>query len=217
MKPLACLLILISATGALAVLPETNPAQKPLVNTHRNALTRRSEHESFSETSTLQTNQEDDTGLTHNDDVFSADDGNLTSLPDMPAPKLANIGYGTQWKKGLQHWVAFPMLGLAACKKFVDLGTKGVGEKHGACQKSFRIFSTWYQLNGCNPTTGQPKFLLDGNGNTLKSCAKKEFKVMCLKEGIITGKGSCELPPPDEGGDRVDWEEGVLEGLMAEF
>lgn len=217
MKPFACLLMLISASGALnlAALPEANPAQVPLGHVHRNTITPRSEEDSLSRGGKPQTKGDIDADSIHIDDVPSDDDGNFTSLPDLSVPKLANIGYGTQWKKGIQHWVAFPMLGPVACKKFVDLGTKGAGEKHGACQKSFRVLNTWYQLNGCNPTTGMPKSLLDGDGKTIKSCAKKEFKVMCLKEGIITGKGSCELPPPDEGdlSDSVYWEEDILEAF----
>lgn len=130
------------------------------------------------------------------DALVTRNETDLAGSPFPILPKLLKIGYGTQWKKGLQHWVAFPMLGLVACKKYVDLGRMSVGPKHSACQASFEISGKWYQLNGCNPTTGMPKYLLDENGYAIASCAKKNFKVLCLKEGRITGKGSCEDNPP---------------------
>lgn len=135
-------------------------------------------------------------GCSEFDALVAHNETNLAVSPFPILPKLLKIGYGTQWKKGLQHWVAFPMLGLVACKKYVDLGRVSVGQKHGACQASFEISGKWYQLDGCNPTTGMPKYLLDENGYAITSCAKKNFKVLCLKEGKISGKGSCEDEPP---------------------
>lgn len=134
--------------------------------------------------------------------IFSSNDnqdnGNSTEAPDLPFPGLLKIGYGGHWKKGIQHWVAFPMHGLAACKQFVDLGRMGVGPKNGACQKSFKIANKWFQFDACHPTTGMPKYLLDEQGITIASCAAKKFEVLCLKQGKIWGRGSCEGPPPDE-------------------
>lgn len=125
-----------------------------------------------------------------------ASETNSTSL-DLPMPKYLKIGYGYQWKKGLQRWVALPMLGLLACRQYQDLGRMAVGPKHGACQKSFEIQGKWYQLSGCNPTTGMPKYLLDAKGYTIASCARKQFNILCLKQGKIFGRGSCEGSAPD--------------------
>lgn len=128
-------------------------------------------------------------------------------------PKLLKIGFGYHWKKGLKHWVAFPMLGLLACKKSQDLGRMSAGKEHTACQKSFEVMGKWYQLDGCNAVTGMPKYLLDGEGYAIASCGKKTSKILCMKEGKIHGKGSCEGPPPSNWAtlrpDTVD-EEGEL-------
>lgn len=145
-------------------------------------------------------------------DAFVAQDGILSAeRPNLPFPQFFKIGYGGLWKKGIQHWVAFPMLGVMACKQFVDLGRMSVGPKHGACQSSFKLASKWYQLNGCDPSTGMPKYLLDEDGVTIASCAAKNFKVICLKEGKIWGRGSCEGPPPDEPGSLKRWGDDVDE------
>lgn len=93
------------------------------------------------------------------------------------------------------------MLGLIACKKTQDLGRAAAGKNHTACQKSFEIIpGKRYQLDGCSSKTGMPKYLLDGNGNAIASCAKKDSKILCLKEGKIRVKGSCEGPPPSNWG-----------------
>lgn len=128
-------------------------------------------------------------------DAFPSQDGHNSTESSFTSVK---IGYGGHWNKGIKHWVAFPMLGLVACKQFVDLGRMSVGAKHGACQKSFNIANKWYQLYDCDPTTGMPKYLLDGEGVTIASCAAKTFKILCMKEGEIWGRGSCESPPPEE-------------------
>lgn len=45
-------------------------------------------------------------------------------------PGMMKIAFGTQWKKGLHYWVAFPQLGLVSCKKAAVLGRKVIGKKH---------------------------------------------------------------------------------------
>lgn len=42
-----------------------------------------------------------------------------------------------------------------------------------------------------------PQLLLDGEGYAIQTCNPKKFKVLCMVEGIIQGRGSCEGPPPD--------------------
>lgn len=194
MKLLTCLLLLFSASSAFIVFPGANPAQIPLGRTHENHLPRSEECSIPLQTRASQPDQ--DTAIDCSAQLDSTlVDNDATNSTDLALPKPFHVGYGTQRKKGIVHWVAFPMLGLAACKNFADLGPKLVGDKHGACQKSFSLFGIWFQLEDCNPLTGLPATLLDKKGKPIKTCANKSFSLLCLKEGKIHGKGSCEDDP----------------------
>lgn len=131
-----------------------------------------------------------------------------------PIPKklqrMRQVGYGLQWKKGLQNWVAFPLVGLLGCKKYTTLGRMSVGKRHTSCQKAFPIWGQMHQLDGCNPTTGMPKHLLNADGDIIASCKPKRSKLLCVKEGKIYVRGTCEDPPPgeDDGSvEDIDWDE----------
>lgn len=137
-------------------------------------------------------------------------DTNSTDFPSPDLKKMRSVGYGLQWKKGLQNWVAFPLVGLLACKQYTTLGRMAVGKKHGSCQKGFKIWGKWRQLDGCNPATGMPKYLLDEEGNIIASCKAKRANIMCVKEGKIHIRGTCEDPPPEEDDGPVDeWDDGL--------
>lgn len=146
-----------------------------------------------------------------------------TTAIDFPFPRkslkrMRQVGYGIQWKKGLQNWVAFPLVGLVGCKKYQTLGRMSVGRKHGSCQKAFQIHGKWHQLDGCNPTTGMPKYLLNDEGDIIASCKPKRSKLMCIKEGKIHVRGTCEDPPPeqDDGDDDDDDDDNYVNGLDSE-
>lgn len=117
-------------------------------------------------------------------------DTNSTGFPSPKLKRIYQIGYGLQWKKGLQHWVAFPLVGLLVFDKYTTLGRMSVGKKHGSCQKGFQISGKWRQLDGCNLTTSMHKYLLDQQGKTIASCKPKRLKLMCLKEDKIYVRGT---------------------------
>lgn len=127
-----------------------------------------------------------------------ADATNATKFPLPPVKRMFQVGYGLQWKKGLQNWVAFPLVGLRACKKYTTLGRMGIGKRHGACQKDFQVWGRRRQFDGCHPTTGVPKHVLDEQGNIIATCNPKRSKLLCLQEGKIHIRGTCEDPPPGQ-------------------
>lgn len=139
MTPSTVVLLLTSAAVALAVLPITHSssldiAEPDLGNTALLA----------DDWSTIETAIDDELeGLDIECDTFDGldtDDGTNSTLG--PSPGMMRIAYGTQWKKGLLQWVAFPQMGLLSCKKTAILGRKMVGKKYvrPASRKCFLSF-----------------------------------------------------------------------------